>query len=141
MRWPDGPFLFTHGPKSPNTSLFVGLIQLLERRAKRTGKRILLVLDNGSAHTSKRSLAEIGRVKGLIRVFWLPTYTSEQLNDIEGFWKHLKEDYFSRMLCKTREEFTDAAVRLLSTMHRGRVLRMMLKPRRRVVSKNLTEVA
>jgi transposase len=142
MRWPDGPFLFTHGPKSPNTALFVGLVQLLERRAKRTGKRIILVIDNGSAHTSKRSRVELDRVKSLIKPYWLPTYTSEQLNDIEGVWKHLKEDYFSRMLCRTREEFTDAAVRLLSTMHRGRMLRVMLKPRHRVaVSKNLTGVA
>lgn len=139
MLWPDGPFLFTHGPKSVNTSLFVGLLQILERRVRRTGKRIILVIDNGSAHKSRRSLSELARVKSLIRVFWLPTYTSEQLNDIEVFWKHLKEDYFSRMLSKTREEFTDAVVDLLSKMQRGRLLRQMLKPRHRIaVSKNLT---
>lgn len=138
MRWPDGPFVFSHGPKSVNTAVFVEMLLMLEARAHRTGKRIVLVLDNGSAHTSKRSTAELERVKKFIRVFWLPTYTSEQLNDIEGVWKHLKEDYFSRMLVKHREEFTDAVVELLRTMRRGRILRQMLKPRHKVtVRKNL----
>ena len=138
-RWPDGPFVFTHGPKCVNTGLFVGMLEMLEARARRTGKRIVLVLDNGSAHKSKRSLGEVERVKDYIRVFWLPTYTSEQLNDIEGVWKHLKEDYFSRMLVKDREQFTDAVVALLTRVRRGHVLRAMLKPRHRAsVSKNLT---
>lgn len=88
------------------------------------------MLDNGSAHTSKRSAAELERLKDLITVFWLPTYTSEQLNDIEGLWKHLKEDYFCRMLVETREEFTEAVVRFLKMLaHRG-TLRKVLKPRR-----------
>jgi len=88
----------------------------------------VLVLDNGSAHTSRRSLAEIDRAKDWIRVFWLPTYTSEQLNDIEGLWKHLKEDYFSRMLVQDRTEFRGAVVGLLNRMSRGRKLREVLKP-------------
>lgn len=131
MRWPDGPFLFTHGLKCVNTALFVGMLQMVEQRARRTGRRIVLVIDNGSAHTSKRSLAEIKRVKRFVRVFWLPTYTSEQLNDIEGVWGHLKEDYFSRMLVRDRKEFVAAAVALLSQLRRGRMLRAMLKPRHR----------
>lgn len=142
MRWPDGPFLFTHGPKSVNTSLFVGLLQMLEHRARRTGRRIVLVIDNGSAHTSKRSLSELKRVERCVRVFWLPTYTSEQLNDIENLWKHLKEDYFSRMLAKTREDFVVRAVQILSQLRRGGVLRQMLKPRHRMaVSKDLVRTA
>jgi len=115
---------------------------MLEARARRTGKRIVLVLDNGSAHKSKRSLGEVEGVKDCLRVFWLPTYTSEQLNDIEGVWKHLKEDYFSRMLVEKREDFTGAVVRLLSKMRRGRVLREMLRPcHTSAVRKNLTKVA
>lgn len=138
MRWPDGPFVFMHGPKCVNTGLFVGMVQMLETRARRTGKRVILVIDNGSAHKSKRSSAELARVCDLIQVFWLPTYTSEQLNDIEALWKHLKEDYFCRMLVEDREEFRDATVALLSRMCRGRILRELLKPRHRLVGKNLT---
>lgn len=135
-RWPDGPFVFTHGPKCVNSGLFIGMLQMLEARASRTGRRIVLVLDNGSAHKSKRSVAEIHRVKDCIRVRWLPTYTSEQLNDIEGVWKHLKEDYFSRMLVEDREKFPGAVVALLLRMRRGHMLRTMLKPRHRLSNSN-----
>jgi len=101
----------------------------LENRALRTRRQIILVLDNGSAHTSKRSKAEIHRLKGLIRIFWLPTYTSEQLNDIEGLWKHLKDDYFCRMLVPLREEFGEAVVALLRRLRKPGMLRKILKPR------------
>ena len=138
MRWPDGPFVFAHGPHYPNTELFVCMLQTLHERARRTGRTIVLVLDNGSAHTSKRSQQQIKWARPWIRVFWLPTYTSEQLNDIEGLWKHLKEDYFSRMLTKDRATFMAATVALLNQMRRGRRLRDVLKPRHpRPVGKNL----
>jgi len=128
MRWPDGPFVFSDGSGYPNTSLFVRMLQRLKIRARRTGRRIVLVLDNGSAHTSRLSRAEIDKVKGLIQVFWLPTYTSEQLNDIEGLWKHLKEDYFSRMLVDNSQDFREAVVGILKRMSRARGLRRVLKP-------------
>ena len=83
-------------------------------------------------------MAEIDRAKDWVRIFWLPTYTSEQLNDIEGLWKHLKEDYFSRMLVQDRAEFRGAVVGLLNRMSRGRKLREVLKPCHDVpVRKNL----
>lgn len=129
MRWPDGPFLFSHGKGYPNTARFVEMLRQLELHAKRTGKRVVVVIDNASAHTSKISQLEIERIRPWIRVFWLPTYTSEQLNDIEWLWKHIKEDYFSRMLVKDRKDFQPAAVELLSSLRRGKVLRRMLKPR------------
>lgn len=105
------------------------LAQLVER-AQRTGRRIVLVLDNGSAHTSRRSREALARAKSLIRPFWLPPYTSEQLNDIEAVWKHLKEDYFSRMLTRRPDDFVDEAVKLLLRMRTGKGLRRMLKPHR-----------
>ncbi|MDB4928003.1 MAG: hypothetical protein JWM10_487, partial [Myxococcaceae bacterium] len=63
---------------------------------------------------------------------WLPPYSSEQLNDIENLWRHLKDDYFSEMLVTRREDFADTALRLLNRMTRRRGLRQLLKPRRRV---------
>src|ERR1700741_2664444 len=52
-RWPDGPFVFSHGPKSVNTARFVEMVTRLAHRARRTGKRVMLVLDNGSGDTSR----------------------------------------------------------------------------------------
>jgi len=128
MRWPDGPFVFSDGPGYPNTALFVRMLRILHARAQRTRRKIVVVLDNGTAHTSRLSREEIEKSKDLIRVFWLPTYTSEQLNDIEGLWKHLKEDYFSRMLVPKTAAFREEVVRLLNGMRRGHGLRRMLKP-------------
>jgi len=143
FRYPDGPFLFTYRLwKNAVTEQTVGLLQLLADRARRTGRRIILVLDNGSTYTSKGSLAEIHRLREWIQVFWLPTYTSEQLNLIENVWTHLKRNYFSRMLTKSPATFPIAVVRLLKTLALRGILRQALKPRSKVGGcKKLTRVA
>ena len=131
FRWPDGPFLFHHGLKSVNTTCFLGLLVSLARRARATGRRIVLVLDNASAHTSARSRKALDHLADLVRVFWLPPYSSELLNEIEGVWSHLKKDYFSQMLVRRREHFVDQAVAFLVSLARPGALRRALKPRRR----------
>jgi hypothetical protein len=131
FRYPDGPFLFKYRLwKNAVTEQTVGLLHLLADRARRTAKRIVLVLDNASSYTSRRSLAEIRRLRPWIRIFWLPTYTSEQLNLIENVWTHLKRNYFSRMLTKGPAEFPAAVIRLLNTLAVPGALRRALKPRR-----------
>ncbi len=131
FRWPDGPFVFHHGPKSVDTSCFLGLLAKLGRRARATGTRIVLVIDNGSAHTSARSRKALAALAHLVRVSWLPPYSSELLNEIEGVWTHLKEDYFSQMLVARRADFHGEAVAFLSTLAAPGALRRALKPRRR----------
>lgn len=122
----------------------MGLLNLLADRARRTGKRITLVLDNGSTFTSKRSFAEIRRLREWVRVFWLPTYTSEQLNLIENLWAHLKRIYFSRMLTKRLHEFPVAVIQLLRRLATPGALRRALKPtplKKAKGCKNLPRVA
>ncbi|HZI11365.1 MAG TPA: hypothetical protein VE153_13355 [Myxococcus sp.] len=63
--------------------------------------------------TSRASTAALEAAKPQVRVFWLPRYTSETLNWIEGFWEELKSTYFSRMLTTDRDSFYGAAVHLL----------------------------
>jgi len=128
-RYPDGPFLFTYRLwKNPITQHFVDLLGLLAERARRTGKKITLVLDNGSSFTSKRSRVELEALRGWIQVFWLPTYTSEQLNLIENVWGHLKDDYFSRMLTRDPKRFPAAVIRLLRKLAFRGALRSVLRP-------------
>lgn len=128
-RWPDGPFVFSHGQKSVNTARFVELVTRLAQRARRTGRRILLVIDNGSAHTSRHSREVLAQFEDLIRVVWLPTYSSEQLNDIEALWKRLKEDYFGRMLVRTAQDFEAAVVQLLDRFRAPGAVRRFLRAR------------
>jgi transposase len=131
LRYPKGPFLFTHGPKSVNTDLFIALLNKLVRRAKRTGKRIMLVLDNGGCFTSKRSSQALHAARRWVTPIFLPKYTSESLNWIEGFWGHTKDTFFSRMLTKKRDSFYDEAVRRLQQLRRPGTLRTLLRPARR----------
>jgi transposase len=141
-RFPDGPFRFSHQPRSVNSVLFVALVRKLRARAQATGKRIVLVLDNDGAFTSKLSTQVLQAVEAWVRPFWLPKYTSEKLNPIESLWGHLKEAYFSRMLTKRREDFYAAVVHLLEQLSRPGGFRSLFssaRPRR--VGKDLPRMA
>lgn len=140
FRWPDGPFLFHHGLKTVDTACFLGLVGRLVRRARATGRRIHLVLDNASVHTSGRSTRVLEELRERVRPFWLPPYSSELLNEIEGIWGHLKKDYFSQMLVRSARQFVDTAVAFLTTLSKPGALRQALKPRKRV-GKKLRRVA
>jgi transposase len=118
VRYPTGDFRFAHQPKSVTTALFLALLRTLVERARRTGRRIVLVLDNGGAFTSRASSAALEAATPHVRVFWLPRYTSETLNWIEGFWEELKSTYFSRMLTADRDSFYGEAVLLLRRVRR-----------------------
>ncbi len=89
----------------------------------------MLVLDNGSAHTSRRSTQVLAQLRDLVRVVWLPPYSSEQLNDIEGLWKRLKEDYFGRMLVRIADAFDAAVVELLERLRTPGAVRRLLRVR------------
>lgn len=132
MRYPDGPFVYPAGPAYTNvkTATFIGMLRKLAARARRHGKRMILVLDNGSAHTSTLAQDEIAAHHDVISIFWLPTYTSEQLNDIEGLWGHMKDDYFSRMLARSARSFARKVVAILDRFTRPGALRRMLRPSR-----------
>lgn len=130
VRWPNKEFRCTSQPKNVTTVLFLGLLKKLKRRAEQRGKRITLVLDNGSCFTSKQSCAAIESNRGWLKIYWLPRYTSEQLNWIECVWKHLEEDYFSRMLTKNPRQFISRAKQLMSRLEEKNGLLKALKPRK-----------
>jgi len=57
IRFPTRQSLVTHQLKSATTALFLPLLKRLVRLAKRTGRLIVLVLDNGVSFNSR--LAQI----------------------------------------------------------------------------------
>lgn len=129
MRWPDGPFRFGFDCGNVNTAVFLELLPQLVAHARRVRRRIILVLDNGRYFRSRRSTAAIAAASHRLRIFWLPPYSSEELNEIEGLWRHLEEDYFSRMLVTTPADFTTGVVKLLRRLQKRGALRQILKPR------------
>lgn len=81
------------------------LLQQLVRRAKQTGRRIILVMDQGNPHHAKVLHRHLEDVKEYIEVFWLPYYSPE-LNLIERLWKHLKCSRMANVLFSSFMQFT-----------------------------------
>jgi hypothetical protein len=65
---------------------FVRYLELLEAHHQRVEREIYLVLDNGSAHTSKVSLQALAERRDWLHVMWLAKY-SPQLNPKEREWR------------------------------------------------------
>lgn len=130
LHYPNKHFLFTHQLQRVTGDLVPPLLDKLVARAKRTGKRIVLVIDNGRPFDTRLAQAAFEAAAPWVRPFVLPSYTSETLNWIEGFWEHLKNTYFSRMLTSQREAFYPDTVRLLRRLQRsGRLRALALQTR------------
>jgi len=81
------------------------LLQKLVRRARRTGRRIVVVMDQGSPHHADALARYLEDVKEQLEVFWLPHYSPE-LNLIERLWKHLKASRMANVLWPSLGAFT-----------------------------------
>jgi len=80
-------------------------LQKLVRRARRTGRRIVVVMDQGTPHHAKALARYLEDVKEHLEVFWLPHYSPE-LNLIERLWKHLKSSRLANVLFPSSRAFT-----------------------------------
>lgn len=128
IHYPSQHFLFTHQQNRVTSPLVPPLLDKLVARARRTGKRVVLVIDNGRPFNTRLAQAALAKAEPWVRPFYLPRYTSETLNWIEGFWEHLKETFFSRMLTREREAFYPDTVRLLYRLQRsGRLAVLSLR--------------
>jgi transposase len=103
------------GKNSAQFLLFVGGLLV---RARRTGRRIILALDNGPIHTSKKSRAflEHPDVRKHIEVFWLPKY-APNLNDQERVWKVAKERGVANVLLSGRDSLMDHVRNVLAAIN------------------------
>jgi hypothetical protein len=73
------------------------LVQRLLQRAKRTGKKIVLVLDQGNPNHAHALHRDLEMARPHIEVFWLPNYCWN-LNLIERLWKHIKGSRIANVL-------------------------------------------
>lgn len=80
------------------------LLQKLVRRTRQTGRRIVLVLDQGKPHHAKAFHRDLQNVKEHVEVFWLPHYCPD-LNLIERLWKHLKNSRMANVLFRRFRSF------------------------------------
>lgn len=70
---------------------------------------IYLVLDNASFHKSAIARAAMSLFEDRLVIFWLPNY-SPQLNTIERYWRHLKQQACGNHLFTSQAE-------LLTSLH------------------------
>jgi hypothetical protein len=75
---------------------FEAYLAALEERHHRTGRDIILALDNGPAHTSQQSRAALAQRRAWLEVIWLARYSPE-LNPKEREWKQFKRDVRSHL--------------------------------------------
>lgn len=71
-------------------------LQALEARHRATGRRVVLVLDNGPAHVSRVSQAALAARAAWLEVIPLARYSPE-LNEKEAEWRALKRDHRSHL--------------------------------------------
>ncbi len=80
------------------------LVQRLLQRAKRTGRKIVLVLDRGNPNHAHALHRDLELAEPFIEAFWLPNYCWN-LNLIERLWKHLKGTRIANVLFRSYQQF------------------------------------
>lgn len=68
---------------------------------------VYLVLDNASFHKSAVAMAAVSLFEDRLQLFWLPAY-SPQLNPIERYWRHLKQQACGNHLFTSLQELHDS---------------------------------
>jgi len=93
-----------------DTAGFVRYLELLDGQHQAVQREIYLVLDNGSAHTSRLSTLAVRAREDGLHVIWLAKY-APQLNPKEREWRYLKWRYLKRdaraHLAATLRDFVD----------------------------------
>jgi transposase len=83
---PSGKLYFTLPKANVDSEVFINFIKQILREIPR--KKIFMVVDNGSSHTSKKTRDFVASIDRLDLVY-LPTYSPE-FNPDEYTWEHLK---------------------------------------------------
>jgi len=103
--------------ETKNSSQFIFFLEQLLVKEYPTG-RVVLVMDNASYHKSASALAALSLFEHRVMVVWLPPYCSD-LNPIERFWRHLKDQACANKLQDTIEAVMDSAEQALIEQNRA----------------------
>lgn len=93
----------------------ISFCAFLEHLVAQVGSQrpFIYVLDNASYHHSHMSHAMMAYFEDVALPIWLPTYCSD-LNPIERFWKHLKDNACANRLFSDIQEVVDSVVNVLT---------------------------
>jgi len=94
-------------------------IEFLKKLLIGSRKNIFLILDRGSAHTSKKTKAFVESLGGKLRLFYLPPY-SPDLNPDELVWNHLKNHTVGKMVVTDKLGFKRAVLGSMRSLQKNR---------------------
>jgi transposase len=99
-------------------------LRLLERLDALHGPRastvpVVLVLDNGPIHKSKRTTKALEERSSWLTPFWLPPYAPE-LNDIERDWRTLKRLHIANRVLRGEAELEAAVHHAIQAINQAR---------------------
>lgn len=79
-------------------------IEFLKRLIQGSKRKVFLIVDGGSSHTSKMTKSFVASVSKRLELFYLPPYSPE-LNPDELVWNHLKNHTVGRSVATDKKEF------------------------------------
>lgn len=103
---------------SGNSQQFILFLHQLHQYNR--SKKLIIILDNGSIHKSKKVQAFV-RKHAWVELFFLPPYSPEY-NPIERFWQWLKQKVYGCKSFTTMEELLQQIRRLIWHFHEGRTV-------------------
>ena len=111
---------------SVNAAVF---IEFLKRLLVGATKKIILIVDRGSAHVAKKTRAFVKSLGGALRLFYLPPY-SPDLNPDELVWNHLKTHTTGRTTTTDKESFKRTVLASMKSLqhNRGKIVAFFQKP-------------
>jgi len=114
------------------------LVQRLLRRARRTGRRVVLVLDRGNPNHAHAFAPRLGNGEPHVEVVWLLRYCWN-LNLIERLWKHIKGSRLANVLFASYQKFVEHAESALEDFakHPDLTLSVVTKTSQTNMRKNL----
>jgi transposase len=86
VRLRDGRFVYRRETTKFNGSSFFHFLQQLHRASRRTGKRVVVIVDNARYHHARLHKPWRKKLANRFALYFLPPYSPE-LNPIERVWK------------------------------------------------------
>lgn len=101
-----------------NSEQFIWFLRQLHKASP--DKKLIIILDNGSIHKSRKVQAFVKK-QGWVELFFLPPYSPEY-NPIERFWLWLKQNVYGCKSFTKMEALIQRIRKLIWHYHEGRTV-------------------
>lgn len=110
---PRGVLRFDVRTGSVDSEVFIEFAKKILQDAG--GRKVFLIVDGATTHTSKKTREWVKSTEGRLRLFILPSYSPE-LNPDELVWKNVKHDQIGKSAPKSADDLFNKAVLALENL-------------------------